>query len=122
MERGEDDDEPADEVETPPADQKMENIKKASAVKSVVKTPSTAESLNDEDAKCYAARYNDIDAMLDPKTHYSTVGIEQGRLGTCAKKLTNQQAQKYLDNNPDLQRQFGNRGAASLEQAKEHWQ
>jgi hypothetical protein len=87
MERGEDDDEPADEVETPPADQKMENIKKARALKAVVKTPSTAESLNDEDAKCYAARYNDI-----PKTHYSTVGIEQGRLGTCAKKLTNQQA------------------------------
>jgi hypothetical protein len=123
METGDDDDEEKDEVETAKPDDRMEKVKKETASnKPKVKTPSTAESLNDEDAKCYAARYNDIDAMLDPKTHYSTVGIEQGRLGTCAKKLTNQQAQKYLDNNPDLQRQFGNKGAASLEQAKEHWQ
>lgn len=123
MESGEDDEEEKEEAETPPADARMDRMKsEVNANKPKVKTPSTAESLNDEDAKCYAARYNDIDAMLDPKTHYSTVGIEQGRLGTCAKKLTTQQAQKYLDNNPDLQRQFGNRGQASLEQAKEHWQ
>jgi hypothetical protein len=40
--------------------------------------------------------------MLDPKTHYSTVGIQQGRLGTCAKRLTDYEAQRYLDENPDL--------------------
>jgi len=80
-----------------------------------VRTPSTTESLNDEDAKCYASRYNDIDAMLDPKTHYSTTGISQGRLGTCARRLTDYEAQRYLNQNPDLQRQFGLKGPASLE-------
>lgn len=43
---------------------------------SSAKTPSTASNLNDEDAKCYSSRYQDIDAMLDPKAHYSTVGIQ----------------------------------------------
>ena len=56
------------------------------------KTPSTPSNLNDEDAKCYSSRYQDIDAMLDPKTHFSTVGIQQGRLGTCAKRLTDYEA------------------------------
>lgn len=37
--------------------------------------PSTPSNLNDEDAKCYSSRYQDIDAMLDPKTHFSTTGI-----------------------------------------------
>lgn len=60
-------------------------------------TPSTPSNLNDEDAKCYSSRYQDIDAMLDPKTHFSTVGIQQGRLGTCAKRLTDYEAQRYLD-------------------------
>lgn len=64
--------------------------------------PSTPANLNDEDAKCYSSRYQDIDAMLDPKTHFTTVGIQQGRLGTCAKRLTDYEAQRYLDQNPDL--------------------
>lgn len=84
--------------------------------------PSTPSNLNDEDAKCYSSRYQDIDAMLDPKTHYSTVGIQQGRLGTCAKRLTDYEAQRYLNENPDLQRLFGKKGAASLSQARDHWQ
>lgn len=54
--------------------------------------PSTPANLNDEDAKCYSSRYQDIDAMLDPKTHFTTVGIQQGRLGTCAKRLTDYEA------------------------------
>ena len=54
--------------------------------------PSTPSNLNDEDAKCYSSRYQDIDAMLDPKAHYSTIGIQQGRLGTCAKRLTDYEA------------------------------
>jgi len=85
-------------------------------------TPSTPSNLNDEDAKCYSSRYQDIDAMLDPKTHYSTVGIQQGRLGTCARRLTDYEAQRYLNENPDLQRLFGKKGASSLSQARDHWQ
>lgn len=118
-----DDDTPKDEVDTDKAyDPKMEKMRKETAgTKSKVRTPSTTESLNDEDAKCYASRYNDIDAMLDPKTHYATTGIAQGRLGTCARRLTDYEAQRYLNQNPDLQRQFGTKGPASLEQARQHW-
>lgn len=102
----EDDDEtPKDEIEPPAYDPKMERMKReTSSQKPKVRTPSTTESLNDEDAKCYASRFNDIDAMLDPKTHYATVGIAQGRLGTCARRLTDYEAQRYLNQNPDLQR------------------
>ena len=118
-----DEDPPKDEVDTPASDPKMEKMKRDTAATTTkVRTPSTTESLNDEDAKCYASRYNDIDAMLDPKTHYATTGIAQGRLGTCARRLTDYEAQRYLNQNPDLQRQFGTKGPASLEQARQHWQ
>ena len=84
--------------------------------------PSTPANLNDEDAKCYSSRYQDIDALLDPKSHYATVGIQQGRLGTCAKRLTDIEAQRYINQNPDLQRMFGRGGPGSLQQARDHWQ
>lgn len=71
-----DEDTPKDEVDTPAADPKLDRMKRETAsTRTKVRTPSTTESLNDEDAKCYASRYNDIDAMLDPKTHYATTGI-----------------------------------------------
>ena len=58
------------------SDPRLDRLRRATQTTwSRVKTPSTVESLNDEDAKCYASRYNDIDAMLDPKTHYATTGI-----------------------------------------------
>ena len=102
-----DEDTPKDEVDTPASDPKMEKMKRETAnTQTKVRTPSTTESLNDEDAKCYASRYNDIDAMLDPKTHYATTGIAQGRLGTCARRLTDYEAQRYLNQNPDLQRRW----------------
>jgi hypothetical protein len=89
---------------------------------SAVTTPSTPASINDEDAKCYSSRYQDIDALLDPKSHYATVGIQQGRLGTCARRLTDIEAKRYLDNNPDLQRQYGRSGPGALNAGREHWQ
>lgn len=67
-----------------------------------IQAPSTPANINDEDAKCYSSRYQDIDALLDPKSHFSTIGIQQGRLGTCAKRLTDQQVQRYLNMNPEL--------------------
>lgn len=88
----EDADTKEDGVETKP-DVKLDKMRKEqAATKSKVKQSSTSDSINDEDAKCYASRYNDIDAMLDPKTHFSTVGVEQGRLGTCARRLTDYEA------------------------------
>ena len=83
--------------------------------------PSTNGALNDEDARCYSARYQDIDALLDPKSHYASTGLQQGRLGTCASRLTDYQAQRYLDQNPEISRMFGRNGAGSIMQAKEHW-
>lgn len=77
--------------------------------------PSTPANINDEDAKCYSSRYQDIDALLDPKSHYATVGIQQGRLGTCAKRLTDIEAQRYLSSNPELQRAYGKTGPSSLQ-------
>lgn len=47
-----------------------------SASETTVQPASTPANLNDADAKCYSSRYQDIDAMLDPKSHYATVGIQ----------------------------------------------
>jgi len=38
--------------------------------------PSTNGALNDDDARCYSARYQDIDALLDPKSHYASTGLQ----------------------------------------------
>ena len=83
--------------------------------------PSSESALNDDDARCYSARYQDIDALLDPKAHFSSTGIQQGRLGTCAKRLTDYEALRYLQQNAEVSRQFGRSGASAIEQAKAHW-
>ena len=57
----------------PGAPEAPEAVKEEAA--SEKEAPSTAANLNDDDAKCYSSRYQDIDAMLDPKAHYSTTGI-----------------------------------------------
>ena len=40
--------------------------------------------LNDNDQRCYAARFSDLKGA-NALAHYATVGVNQGRLGTCAK-------------------------------------
>jgi hypothetical protein len=57
--------------------------------------------LNDNDARSYAARYGDLKGTA-PLTHYATVGVAQGRLGQCAKSLTDYEAQTYLETFPEL--------------------
>jgi hypothetical protein len=47
--------------------------------------------LSDNDARCYAARFSDLKGNSG-LTHYATVGVPQGRLGTCAKQLTDYEA------------------------------
>ena len=47
--------------------------------------------LSDNDARCYAARFSDLKGNSG-LTHFATVGVPQGRLGTCAKDLTNYEA------------------------------
>jgi hypothetical protein len=62
---------------------------------------STKPLLSDNDARCYAARFSDLKGNSG-LTHYATVGVPQGRLGTCAKDLTDYEAQTYLENFPEL--------------------
>jgi hypothetical protein len=57
--------------------------------------------LSDNDARCYAARFSDLKGNSG-LTHYATVGVPQGRLGTCAKQLTDYECQVYLENFPEL--------------------
>jgi hypothetical protein len=52
---------------------------------------SSTPLLSDNDARCYSARFSDLKGA-QPLTHYATVGVSQGRLGTCAKSLTDYEA------------------------------
>ena len=82
-------------------------------------------TLSDEDVQCYAERYpTDVNNTVYPRQHFDTVGKEQGRLATCARKLTNYESQKYLDMNPVLQRKIGRGGPGTpaLQQANQHYQ
>ena len=54
-------------------------------------------------------------------THYATVGVAQGRLGTCAKELTDYEAQTYLETFPELSQKFGIDSKASWDQARKHY-
>ena len=45
--------------------------------------------MTDEDVKCYTERYPfDVNNTVDARSHFDTVGKEQGRLSTCARSLT----------------------------------
>jgi hypothetical protein len=77
--------------------------------------------MDEAEAKCYAARYTDINATVDPKAHWNTIGKAEGRLGACAKKLTQFEAQRYLNMNPDLQKQFGRTGGDARNKANKHY-
>lgn len=52
------------------------------------------------------------------KQHYQDWGIYEGRQKFCAPRITDQEAQCYLDRYPDLQNAFG---ADSWVLAKKHW-
>lgn len=78
--------------------------------------------MSDADASCYEARYFDITATMDAKKHWATVGKAEGRLGTCAPRLTDTQAFEYLMNSPVLQNKFGRQGASALTLARTHYQ
>lgn len=77
--------------------------------------------MDEAEAKCYSARYTDINATVDPKAHWNTIGKAEGRLGACAKKLTQFEAQRYLNMNPDLQKQFGRTGGDARNKANKHY-
>ena len=82
---------------------------------------SSTPLLSDNDQRCYAARFSDLKGAA-PLTHYATVGVSQGRLGTCAKELTNYEAQTYLETFPELSQKFGRDTKASWDQARKHFE
>lgn len=76
--------------------------------------------LSDNDSRCYAARFSDLKGNTG-LTHYATVGVPQGRLGTCAKSLTDYEAQTYLEMFPELAQKFGRDTKGAYEGARKHY-
>jgi len=76
--------------------------------------------LSDNDARCYAARFSDLKGNSG-LTHYATVGVPQGRLGTCAKELTNYEAQTYLETFPELAAKCGRDTKGAWDAARKHY-
>ena len=57
---------------------------------------STSEAgMSDADVECYKSRYSDLDGK-SAREHYTEIGEEQGRLNTCAIRLTEIMAARYL--------------------------
>jgi hypothetical protein len=75
--------------------------------------------MTDGDAMCYGTRYEDV-GQKTPKEHFKLTGQAQGRLSSCARRLSDYEAQTYLHNFPELQAKFGD-GASAIKQAKDHW-
>jgi hypothetical protein len=57
--------------------------------------------MTDGDAMCYSTRYNDLKDK-PAREHYKLVGDAQGRLASCARHLSNYEAQTYLHTFPEL--------------------
>jgi hypothetical protein len=76
--------------------------------------------LSDNDSRCYAARFSDLKGNSG-LTHYATVGVPQGRLGTCAKELTNYESQTYLELFPELAQKFGRDTKGAWDSARKHY-
>jgi hypothetical protein len=95
------------EVEAP-KEAKGKDDKKAAKAKSS-KAP---DGMTEEDEKCYEARFSDLNKKKG-REHFQDVGSDQGRLRTCAGNLTDYQTQRYLDNNPDLQHEYGRKGKSA---------
>jgi len=54
-----------------------------------------SQKMTDGDAMCYGTRYNDLGGKT-PRDHYRLVGQNQGRLHTCARRLSDYEAESYL--------------------------
>jgi hypothetical protein len=77
--------------------------------------------LSENDLRCYSSRYSDVN-RANPLQHYMSIGVEQGRLGTCARVLTDYEAQEYLNSFPELQAKFGRTGPKALDAARDHFE
>jgi len=73
--------------------------------------------MNDEDVKCYEKRYSDLQGM-GAREHFQGIGHYEGRNPTCGRNLTTYESESYLNRNPDLQHEYGRRGAYALSKAR----
>jgi len=82
--------------------------KVSSSAKSDQVSSKAPGGMSDADVACYSGRYGDVTG--DARQHYMNVGQAEGRNPNCAANITDYQAQKYIDRNPDLQYAFGRSG------------
>jgi hypothetical protein len=75
--------------------------------------------MSDKDVACYNSRYSDVSG--DARQHFLNTGEGENRLPTCARNLSEIEAQKYLDRNGDLQKDFGRTGKYALAMAREEF-
>jgi hypothetical protein len=64
------------------------------ASKNAISSSSEA-GMSDADVKCYENRYSDLNGK-SAREHYKEIGEEEGRLNTCAIRLTEIMAARYL--------------------------
>jgi len=65
-------------------------------------TSKAPDGMTKADEECYTKRYGDIPKNMTGRMHYQEVGSDQGRLPSCARNLTEYEAQRYIDNSPVL--------------------
>lgn len=75
--------------------------------------------MTDSDQICYSSRYTDLGGKSG-KEHFKLFGIEQGRLPTCARTLSDFESESYLHLFPELQQKFGE-GPSAMKQARRHY-
>ena len=63
-------------------------------------------NMTQEEQDCYSQRYSDV-GSCDPREHYVIIGKDQGRLKTCAKELTNIEANTYVIRHADIEHKYG---------------
>lgn len=73
--------------------------------------------MSEADVKCYEKRYSDVKG--DARAHFMDIGLDTGRIGTCADELTDYEAQGLIDKKPFLQRAYGKSSNYALTMARQ---
>jgi hypothetical protein len=91
---------PAEDVEkeTKNIDKAM---KEAKALGGDSGTADESAKMTDGDAMCYGTRYEDL-GQKTGREHFKLTGQAQGRLNTCARRLSTYEAGTYLHTFPEL--------------------
>lgn len=77
--------------------------------------------LDDENSKCYRARYYDIDSSMSALEHYNKIGKKQGRHFPCGRRLTDHLVMRFLEINPEFTQKHGYEGENVYKLAREYF-